>query len=419
MNTFISIILLSFIFPVQFFAQWERTNFPSAVHVNSLAISDSNIFAGTEGDGIFFSIDNGENWIDRNNGLQDKVIHTIFINGKTIYAGTETGAYVSTNNGISWDIINSGLSGLGVWSFVVSNFMGDSTIFAGTWSGIYRSTDKGTNWEPTGLYTTMPVHSIIVHDNFMFAATLAGGVYYSQSNGFGWKDISIKVKSGLGEPDAIIPVYSLAAIDTNVIAGAGPGYFYYTSFAADSFAHSTSNGHMPILCFAMYYAQLFAGDLQGYISLSNSNGSAWKNLPPPLTNQAIYSLALNNSYIFAGTGNGVWRRQYSRTTTNIEKFKEVSAGFALEQNYPNPFNPSTTIKYNLPSPLQGEGPGVRFVTLKIYNFLGKEVAALINEQQAPGNYEVKFNGSNLASGVYIYRLRAGKFVSAKKLMLLK
>ncbi len=421
MNTFISIILLSFIFSGEFFAQWEKTNFPSTVKVNTLAISDSNIFAGTEGDGIFVSTDNGENWIDRNNGLQDKVIHTIFINGKTIYAGTETGAYISTNNGKNWDIINSGLSGLsglGVWSFAVSNFMGDSIIFAGTWSGVYSSTNNGANWEAAGLSTTMPVNSIIVRNNFIFAATLAGGVFYSQSNGFGWKDISIKV-SGLGVPDAIIPVYSLAAIDTNVIAGAGPGYFYYTSFAAGNFAHSTSIGNMPILCFAMHYEQLLAGDLGGYISLSNSNGKTWKNLPPPLTNQTLYSLALKNSYIFAGTGNGVWRSLYPETTTNVENLKEAQSGFELEQNYPNPFNPSTSIKYNLPSSWEGEKSGVRLVTLKIYNLLGKEIATLVNEQQAPGNYQVKFNGSNLASGVYIYRLQVGNLVSTKKLMLLK
>ena len=410
---------MSFIFSGQVYAQWEKTNLPSALQVNTLAISDSNIFAGTEGDGIFVSTDNGENWIDRNEGLQNKVIHTIFINGKTIYAGTESGVSISTNNGKSWDAINSGLSGLGVWSFAISNFMGDSTIFAGTWSGIYRSTNKGTNWEAAGLSTTMPVNSIIAHDNFIFAATLAGGVFYSQSNGFGWKDISIKDKDEYTSNEAVVPVYSLAVIDTNVIAGVGPGKLYYTSFADGNFVHSIRNGNMPILCFAMHYAKLFAGNSAGYISLSNSNGLVWKNLPPPLTNQAIYSLALNNSYIFAGTGGGVWRLKYPETTTNVENFKEAPAGFALKQNFPNPFNPSTTIKYNLPSSRQGEDSGVRFVSLKIYNLLGKEVATLVNEQQTPGNYEVKFNGSNLASGVYIYRLQAGNFVSAKKLMLLK
>jgi photosystem II stability/assembly factor-like uncharacterized protein len=96
--------------------------------------------------------------------------------------------------------------------------------------------------------------------------------------------------------------------------------------------------------------------------------------------------------------------------------------FLLEQNYPNPFNPVTTIKYSIPrstsSPLPGGGRG-GLVTLKVYNTLGEEVATLVNEHQSAGRYEVKFNGSNLPSGVYIYRLSSGRYSSAKKLLLLK
>ncbi len=85
--------------------------------------------------------------------------------------------------------------------------------------------------------------------------------------------------------------------------------------------------------------------------------------------------------------------------------------FSLAQNYPNPFNPSTTIKYSVVENAK--------VSLKVYDILGKEVATLINETQAPGTYEFDFNASNLASGMYIYTLRAGDFVSSKKMMLLK
>jgi len=86
--------------------------------------------------------------------------------------------------------------------------------------------------------------------------------------------------------------------------------------------------------------------------------------------------------------------------------------FALEQNYPNPFNPSTVISYQLPV-------AAGHVSLKVYDILGREVATLVNEQKAPGNYEVKFDGSKLASGVYIYRIEAGKFSDTKKLLLIK
>jgi hypothetical protein len=83
----------------------------------------------------------------------------------------------------------------------------------------------------------------------------------------------------------------------------------------------------------------------------------------------------------------------------------------LSQNYPNPFNPSTTIKFELPN--------TSHVSLNVYDILGREVSVLVNERKAPGSYEVKFDGSNLASGVYFYRLQTESFVDTKKLLLLR
>jgi hypothetical protein len=85
--------------------------------------------------------------------------------------------------------------------------------------------------------------------------------------------------------------------------------------------------------------------------------------------------------------------------------------FVLYQNYPNPFNPNTVISYQIPV--------ANIVTLKIYDILGNEIATLINEEKQPGVYEVEFNATNFPSGIYFYRLQAGPFVEAKKMILLK
>jgi len=87
------------------------------------------------------------------------------------------------------------------------------------------------------------------------------------------------------------------------------------------------------------------------------------------------------------------------------------SNFILEQNYPNPFNPITKIEYQLPEP--------GFVTLKVYDILGREVVKLVNEEKLAGTYEITLYAEQLPSGVYFYRLQAGDYVETKKMILLK
>jgi hypothetical protein len=102
-----------------------------------------------------------------------------------------------------------------------------------------------------------------------------------------------------------------------------------------------------------------------------------------------------------------------KTSINEVSYKGSLAieSYELAQNYPNPFNPSTIINYQIPE----NG----MVTLKIYDILGKEVKTLVNEQKTAGRYEVNFNASDLASGVYIYKLQVNDFVSSRKMLMIK
>jgi len=97
--------------------------------------------------------------------------------------------------------------------------------------------------------------------------------------------------------------------------------------------------------------------------------------------------------------------------TNVSLGNNLPQEFKLKQNYPNPFNPSTVISWQLP---------VRsFVSLIIYDLLGREIAHIVNEEMQPGVYEVKFNGSEFSSGIYYYKLQAGNFVKTKKMTFIK
>ncbi len=108
--------------------------------------------------------------------------------------------------------------------------------------------------------------------------------------------------------------------------------------------------------------------------------------------------------------------------TTVEQ-SSIPAGFDLFQNYPNPFNPTTKIKFNIPTAEKlPSSAGKRATSLQteliVYDLLGSEVAVLVNEPKQPGTYEVEFNGDNLPSGVYFYKLTAGDSYSASKKMLL-
>jgi len=89
----------------------------------------------------------------------------------------------------------------------------------------------------------------------------------------------------------------------------------------------------------------------------------------------------------------------------------MPSAFGLSQNYPNPFNPTTTIRYDVPKESH--------VAIKVYNILGQEVMTLVDDNKRPGRYAVMLDGARLASGIYIYRVKAGDFVESKKLVVIK
>ena len=117
-----------------------------------------------------------------------------------------------------------------------------------------------------------------------------------------------------------------------------------------------------------------------------------------------------------------WGYKVYETGSGITDIKEIEngipTGFNLEQNYPNPFNPNTKIQFMIPAVETHRDASLQ-VSLIVYDALGREVAELVNEEKPAGTYEVEFDGSNLSSGIYFYELRAGDFLSAKKMLMLK
>ncbi|MBK8946293.1 MAG: T9SS type A sorting domain-containing protein [Ignavibacteriae bacterium] len=177
----------------------------------------------------------------------------------------------------------------------------------------------------------------------------------------------------------------------------------------------------------IYYAQRFDND-------GNKLNSNFKLLNHENTTAGGFNIEIKNSRIYStwtesqnDNDSDVWANILDWNNPTSIKTKETSViplNSELFQNYPNPFNPTTKIKYTIPQNVKGvstnvETQNIASVQLKIYDILGREVKTLVNANQKPGNYEVEFDGSNLPSGVYFYKLQTGVFTETKKMILLK
>ncbi|MFH2030163.1 MAG: T9SS type A sorting domain-containing protein [Bacteroidota bacterium] len=147
--------------------------------------------------------------------------------------------------------------------------------------------------------------------------------------------------------------------------------------------------------FPRYHASLLSSAESGKPLIPNEGDKNVILTKRPLSVDDIFTFTTDRRYI---------------TTGEIELAPNPE-NYRLMQNYPNPFNPSTVIKFQVPSS--------KFIKLQVYDMLGREIKTLVNEYKTSGNYEVEFDGSQLASGIYFYQLQAGSFIETKKMILIK
>jgi len=164
------------------------------------------------------------------------------------------------------------------------------------------------------------------------------------------------------------------------------------------------------------------GNSEIYYKRSTDAGISWESdirLTNDFSTSVKVSLSISGQVVHVvwqdnrdGNYEIYYKRNPTGNVTGIENISlEFPEKFMLEQNYPNPFNPSTTIHFSVPTS--------EFVTLKVFDVLGNEVATLVNEEQPAGNYEIEFSPAGLSSGIYFYKLHAGSFVETKKMILIR
>jgi photosystem II stability/assembly factor-like uncharacterized protein len=378
-------------------AQWERVYGIAGGNISCLADSGSTVIAGTYQGGIILSTDNGNSWADIDNGLGvDTFILSLAISGSNIFAGASgNGVYLSRNDGSSWSSVNNGLTGYGISSLAVK----DSNIFAGTQAnGIYLSSINGSSWTAIDSGLTNPVISnIAISDTNIIAGTFGGGVFLSSDNGQSWK----AVNNGLTDSE----IYSLAISGSNIFVGTDSGVFLSTNNGAVWTEVDSGLPKISVFSLAASGSNVFAGTNEHGIFLSTDNGSGWTAIDSGLTGYTvclITSLAINDSYIFAGTQsteNGIWRRSLSEVL-GVESINANNSDFNI---YPNPTTTQLNIQF---SSVKNEA-----VTVSIMNVLGQETSPPTPLQRR--GERAMIDVSKLPAGIYLLQLKTERGSATK------
>jgi hypothetical protein len=395
-------------------AQWTQINNNlGSLNITGVARVGTTIYAGTSDKGMFSSTDNGDSWstyigndtlpclningidgdinglgifIYTTNGmalLQPPInlyvapfVQTLANKDLTLYrqynssnpstrriVGTKNAGLFYTDNNVDWT------EGTGIPAGASKNIRGfmsqDITVLAivGTENGAFKSTDRGNSW--TDANTGLTGDALKINNMFSIFALTSNGLYltFSLTAFTGWT--------------TAVPTGDFRACASDMISGK---YYFFGNNVGTSI------------------------DLNAGVAVPISLGG--------ISGGVITSALLYGNNIFVGTETGgVFRAPLSALTTGVNEKNELPNNFNLSQNYPNPFNPTTTISFSLPSK--------SYVSLKVFDALGREVSILVSKELTAGKYSEQWNSGSLPSGVYFYRLQAGNYCETRKLVLLK
>ena len=283
----------------------------------------------------------------------------------------------STNDGGSWSQFTIVSDSNSTGYSVLVNPQDARVIYVGgekyssdgnPYAALYKTTDNGVTWNRIG-------RSVINHQ---------------------WEQIKV-LECDKSNPNK---VYAGSSYGLYVSTDAGSTWSQLSMYSAYALVIDPANGN-----------NLFLGSYDG-VQLSTDGGKTWRSFNEHLTTSSIECLDYDavNKVLYAGTRTGgVFRRNLG--TASAVQDDATPSRFTLEQNYPNPFNPTTTIRFSVPE--QGS------YRLTVQTLLGQQVACLVNGTLAAGSYSVPFDGQNLSSGTYFYRLERGTSILTKKMIIIK
>ncbi|MBI5217175.1 MAG: T9SS type A sorting domain-containing protein [Ignavibacteriae bacterium] len=290
--------------------------------------------------------------------------------------------------------------------FVMGNHR-DSTSFGGftilkttnggeTWNRIVSNDYVNTN---NDFFFTNMNHGIVVGNN--------GKIFYTANGGSSWTE---KISNTTTTLRSVFFVNS----DIGFAVGGGTsGVIQRTTDGGNSWLSVVSDtiGWLTKVAFGSSNTGFAVGYLGSILKTTNS-GLTWIKQEAGVNNTFYGLSVVDDNFVTIVGGHGILHTSNGGVNAiGQDDNYSMAQDFSLEQNYPNPFNPITVINYSIPQK--------SFVSLKIYDVVGREIAVLVNEEKMQGNYSINWNATNLTSGVYFYRLHAGSVTLTEKLVLVK
>jgi len=425
---------------------WQAVNSGlKSTSITSLAASGSNLFASTYGNGVFLSSNDGALWTEVSSGLKNLMtvsclmginnfilagslgagvfenpkppsasvgwtatnvgltaaglsVKGFWLNGTSLFIGTNGGVFVSSDGGATWSAVNSGLP---INTFVYSFAAIGTNLFAATSAGVFFSANDGVSWSSadSGLPKNSAVTSLAVNGQILFAGT-GLGVYRSEDNGASWTWANL-----------VFPVNALASIGSNLFAGTTGGGVFLSQNNGANWAAVNSNlptNSLTIKSFLVYGNNLLAniainnssGGFNSGVAFSADNGTSWKSI---CTGYNFTSLAINWQILFVGTyGYGVLQESLAGYGIAVKQNKRESTPNGL-------FHADRkTVDYVLPAETH--------VSIKLYDLSGRCNRSLVNCTQAAGEHLVTVPTS-LPPGLFIISFRTGNSNIDKRVLI--
>lgn len=335
----------------------------------------------------------------------------------------------SNNRGVSWSDVSPPGAGNGNNYCFAAPYIAcrsNSNVMYAGGTSIYRSVNGATSWQgPYGSFNGAKVLSIdasATNTDTVYCGTIPvtsgpNATVWKTINGTTWVDVGGSALPNRYPIDIHVNPNNSADVYVT-FGGFGTGHVYRSANGGVTWQNISGNlpdvPHQSVVIDPLYPQNIYVGNDLG-VYVTTNNGVNWYEFRTGMPYALVFDLVIvyPNRNIRAVThGNGIYQRSLIQNPVGINPLgNEIPKEFKLSQNYPNPFNPSTKIRFAVAK--QSD------VKITVYDISGRLVTTLVNERLKPANYEIKFDGKDLSSGAYFYKLEADNYFETKKMLLIK